>query len=104
VRVAAPAMRQLAEQGEKPVEGRAKRRMAALFLTLVLLVGSAACEPSKYSEPFNDALRSQVVNDAPARIGAMPDGFTKWALKCDDGFRLYSSGFAVSDPACAAHL
>ncbi|WP_372672577.1 hypothetical protein [Amycolatopsis kentuckyensis] len=87
------------------------RRAAALLLVPVLLFGSAACDDNKYTEPFHDAPRSKAVNDAPARIVTMPDGFTNWAVKCDDGFRLYSgyhgdeaysSGFAVPDPACAS--
>lgn len=86
-----------------------KRRAAALLLAVVLLFGSTACDPSKISEPFNDAPRAQVTNDLPAVIVSFPDGFTNYARKCDDGFRVYSgyhgdepysTGFAVPDPAC----
>jgi len=53
---------------------------------LALLLG--ACD--KYTEPFKDSPRSGVVNNQPADIIRMPDGFSAAATKCDHGNRIYT--------------
>ena len=79
---------------------------AALLLALALI--AAGCG-NKFTQPFKDAPRTSVVNDQPAEVIYMPDGFNNLATKCDHGNRIYTSyhgdgsygfGFAVRDPSC----
>jgi hypothetical protein len=81
----------------------------ALAVTLGLVVLLAGCG-NKFSQPFKDSPRTSQVNNAPAEIIYMPDGFNNLATKCDHGQRIYVSyhgdgsygfGFAAPDPACA---
>lgn len=80
--------------------------LAALIATLAFLAGCG----NKFSQPFQDAARTGVVNTQPADIIDMPDGFNNVATKCDHGNRLYVSyhgdssyGFistVAHDPTC----
>jgi hypothetical protein len=77
-------------------------------IAVALLTGAASCD--KANEPFKDAPRSGTVNNDPADIIEMPDGFSNLATKCDHGNRIYTGfhgdskygiGFAVPhDPTC----
>lgn len=77
---------------------------AAAILTLTL----GGCM-DKYTEPFKDAHRSGT-NSGPAEVGTMPDGFSNWATKCDNGNRVYvlyhgdnkygSVAVVPADPTC----
>lgn len=65
-----------------------KTSVAALAGVLVLL-GTTAASCDKVSEPWNDAPRSRTVNEQPADVISMPDGFSNAATKCDHGNRIY---------------
>lgn len=64
----------------------------------------------KISEPFNDAPRSKVENNAPADVVTFPDGFSNVATKCDHGNRVYVAfhgdnpyaaiAVVANDPTC----
>jgi hypothetical protein len=66
---------------------------------------------SKATEPFRDAPRSGTVNNKPADVVEMPDGFSNVATKCDHGNRIYvafhgdkayaSIAVVPNDPSCA---
>lgn len=78
----------------------------AAVAALVLLTG-AGCD--KYTEPWKDAPRG-VVNEGPADVGTMPDGFSNFSTKCDHGNRVYvvyhgdnpygSIAVVPQDPTC----
>ena len=79
--------------------------VAAAAIALLVLTGCG----NKFQQPFKDAPRTGVVNDQPAEVIFMPDGFNNLATKCDHGNRIYVSyhgdgsygfGFAVPDPKC----
>ncbi|GAB1326952.1 hypothetical protein [Streptomyces sennicomposti] len=55
--------------------------VAALALT--------GCTDNKYSEPFKDAPRSHVNNNAPMDVVNGSDGFSNVGTKCDHGNRVY---------------
>jgi hypothetical protein len=80
---------------------------AALIAASVSL---SACGWDKASEPWKDAPRG-TVNDQPADVGTMPDGFSNYSTKCDHGNRVYvifhgdspygSIAVVPQDPTCA---
>jgi hypothetical protein len=80
--------------------------LAILFVAAAFLAGCG----NKFTQPFQDAPRTGVVNSQPADIIDMPDGFNNVATKCDHGNRLYVSyhgdgpyGFLATvphDPTC----
>lgn len=83
--------------------------LAALLAAMLAAVSWLAGCGNKLQQPFKDAPRTSVVNDAPAEIIYMPDGFNNLATKCDHGNRIYTSyhgdssygfGFAIRDPSC----
>lgn len=62
--------------------------------TMILAGGLAVATLSltgcdKFTEPFKDAPRSGFVNDDPADMFTMPDGFSNGSSKCDHGNRVY---------------
>lgn len=57
---------------------------------------------NKATQYWNDSPRSPKVNDAPAQVIAMPDGFNNAATKCDNGNRLYVSFHGDSSYAAIA--
>lgn len=67
----------------------------------VTLVSASACDwGDKANEPFQDAARTGVVNNAPVDIITDADGFSNIATKCDHGNRLYMA-YHGSDPYAA---
>jgi hypothetical protein len=86
------------------------KRIAATFLLALAAVLLMAGCGDKFQQPFKDAPRTTQVNDQPAEVIFMPDGFNNLATKCDHGQRIwvsyhgdssYGFGFAAPDPACA---
>jgi len=73
--------------------------LAALVVGSGALLGLSACG-NKVTQPWNDSPRTSVVNNTPADVIAMPDGFNNLATKCDHGNRIYVSFH--SDSAYAA--
>lgn len=75
---------------------------------LALLGVATACD--KVAEPWRDAPRG-AVNEQPADVGTMPDGFSNFSTKCDHGNRVYviyhgdspygSIAVVPQDPTCA---
>lgn len=61
--------------------------IVAAVLASTVLFGAESCD--KASEPFHDADRSKNVNNDPADVIEMPDGFSNAATKCDHGNRVY---------------
>ena len=82
---------------------------AVVFACIIAALALAGCG-NKFTQPFQDAPRTGVVNSQPADIIDMPDGFNNVATKCDHGNRLYVSyhgdgsyGFIATvahDPTC----
>lgn len=80
---------------------------AALVVAAALIL--AGCG-NKFQQQFKDSPRTQQVNNTPAEVIYMPDGFNNVATKCDHGNRIYVSfhgdgnygfGFAVPNaPGC----
>lgn len=75
---------------------------------LALLGVATGCD--KVAEPWRDAQRG-AVNEQPADVGTMPDGFSNFSTKCDHGNRVYviyhgdspygSIAVVPQDPTCA---
>jgi hypothetical protein len=82
-----------------------KRPYAITIIALLAAIATAliisACG-NKFSQPFKDSPRSGVVNDQPADIIYMPDGFNNYATKCDHGFRIWVSYHQDSPYAAVA--
>ena len=56
---------------------------AAVVITGVLMTTAAACDDQgKASQPFNDSPHTSHMDDSPAQIVEMPDGFNNFAWKC----------------------
>lgn len=66
-----------------------KKSIAVCASLLVVGLGLTACGVDKFTEPYNDAPRSSVKNEAPADVITFPDGFSNVATKCDHGNRVY---------------
>jgi len=64
------------------------KRVTIGVTALVIGVLASGCT-EKYSEPFQDADRSGVVNSAPVDIVENADGFSNLSTKCDHGNRVY---------------
>jgi hypothetical protein len=86
-----------------------RRAAGAILLAIAAVLLIVGCG-NKFGQPFKDSPRTTQVNDQPAEIIYMPDGFNNLATKCDHGQRIYVSyhgdssygfGFAAPDPACA---
>jgi hypothetical protein len=83
--------------------------VVGLMLGLVVAVGVAACG-DKGTEQFRDAPRGADLNNEPADILTMPDGFSNVAHKCDGPNMVYvifhenrpygSVAVAPNDPRC----
>ena len=58
-----------------------------LFIAGAGILALAGCS-DKAVERFNDAPRG-AVDDSPADVGSMPDGFSNWARKCDGPNMVY---------------
>lgn len=65
-----------------------KALLAAAAIAGLTLAGCGAYG-DKYSQPYNDAPRSRVLNNTPADVVTLPDGFSNLATKCDHGNRIY---------------
>jgi hypothetical protein len=90
------------------------RRIAAgSAAAITLAVTLTACQSpfgNKASQPFNDSPRTPGINNTPALIVAMPDGFNNAATKClVKGIRItvlyhhdspYGAVSTVADPNC----
>ncbi|MEU3285594.1 hypothetical protein [Streptomyces longwoodensis] len=86
------------------------RRLAFLGASLAAGVLVLTGCDNKASEPFHDAPRSHVNNDAPMDVVNGSDGFSNVGTKCDHGNRLYvayhgDSAYAAvavvaQDPTC----
>ena len=84
-----------------------KRKLAAALCAVAAVAALSGCE--KYTERYKDAERV-ATNTDPAETGTMPDGFSNYATKCDNGNRVYVlfhqdapyGGIAVvpQDPSC----
>lgn len=95
-----------------PVRVTRTRTVLALIVLMAIVGAYVAGCSNKATQFWNDAPRTGVVNQQPADIISMPDGFNNVATKCDHGNRIYVSfhgnsgygfGFAVPhDPTCAA--
>ena len=89
-----------------------KYRKAILGAVLVVVGGLSmtGCGFDAATEQFKDAPRTKVVNDSPADIIEMPDGFSNLASKCDGPNRVYvvfhhsgaygSVSVVPNDPRC----
>jgi hypothetical protein len=62
--------------------------VAGLVTFAFIFAGAASCD--KLTQPYKDAPRSGLNND-PAEVGTMPDGFNNWASKCDGPNRVYTT-------------
>lgn len=57
--------------------------VAGAMVTVALMTTAAACDgQGKASQPFNDAPHTARMDDTPAQIVEMPDGFNNFAWKC----------------------
>jgi hypothetical protein len=66
------------------------KRWKATLTVAVMLTGLTACTPGdKAAQPYQDSPRTGQVNNKPADIITMPDGFTNLASKCDGPNRVY---------------
>jgi hypothetical protein len=84
--------------------------IAAAIGASVLLTAGACDATGKAAQPYNDAKVSGQNKDA-ASIGTMPDGFSNYATKCDNGNRVYvlfhgdaaygDIDVVPNDPTCA---
>lgn len=82
---------------------------AAILGAGVIAATTVGCG-QKATEPFRDAPRSGSVNQNPADLIEMPDGFSNLATKCDNGNRIYvvfhgdgsygSTSVVPADPTC----
>jgi hypothetical protein len=87
-------------------------RRTLIAVAAAAALGLGACGADKAQEPFKDAPRSDTVNDSPADVIRMPDGFSNLATKCDHGNRVYTAFHGDSaygaiavvpdDPSCGA--
>lgn len=77
-------------------------------LAAVLVVAGCGMGGDKATEPYQDAPRSGLDN-SPALIGTMPDGFSNFATKCIGDVRVtvvyhgdssYGAVSTVVDPQC----
>lgn len=86
-----------------------KKFMATLVVAF-FVVSLSGCGASKYTERYKDADRKGS-NTSPAEVGTMPDGFSNYATKCDNGNRVYvifhedsaygSIAVVPQDPSCS---
>lgn len=86
------------------------KRLAALALSGLILIGAGVACTDKNTEPYNDAPRGGHENSQPTRVIMNADGFSNLGTKCDHGNRIYvafkgdanRAAVAVSpqDPTC----
>jgi hypothetical protein len=86
-----------------------KKKVALIVAAAALFGGACNTGFQKITERFKDAPRGEV-NNGPADIVTMPDGFSNVAAKCDGTNRVYvvfhsnsaygSVAVAPNDPAC----
>lgn len=66
-----------------------EKRVGLAMAGVGLLAATMAGCGDKLTEPFQDAPRAATVNDSPAQVVTMPDGFSNVASKCDGPNRIY---------------
>jgi hypothetical protein len=86
-----------------------KKKVAIIVAAAALFGGACNTGFQKITERFNDAPRGEI-NDEPADIVTMPDGFSNVSAKCDGPNRVYvvfksnsaygSVAVAPNDPRC----
>lgn len=86
------------------------RKIACAVVGVGIAVGLLAGCGDKYTQPFQDSGRTNVVNNAPVDIITDADGFSNASTKCDHGNRLYflyhgDAGYGAvavvaKDPTC----
>lgn len=94
---------------KEPLTMHATRALAAAAAAALLALALTGCD--KQTEPFKDAPRASMNND-PAAVITMPDGFNNIASKCDGPNRVYTIYHADStygavavvanDPRCTS--
>lgn len=63
--------------------------LAVVLAGTGLALAGCASQDTKVAEPFHDAPKSGVINNASVDIITDADGFSNLATKCDHGNRLY---------------
>jgi len=86
-----------------------KKKVAVVVLAAALFGGACNTGFQKITERFKDAPRGEL-NDDPADVVLMPDGFSNVSSKCDGPNRVYvvfksnsaygSVAVAANDPRC----
>jgi hypothetical protein len=87
-----------------------KKKVVLLVFAAALFGGACNTGLNKITERFRDAPRGQI-NNGPADIVTMPDGFSNVSSKCDGPNRVYvvfhsnspygAIAVAANDPRCA---